>query len=214
MKPLIFCFYLLVCSMLSMSAAWADSAAPHAFVSKVTQDTLSALRDNQERIKADPSVLEKIINDYILPNMDFTAMSKIVLTPSNWKKSSSQQREQFSQEFKRLLVRTYTKSLREYSSEEIEFLPFEPGKKPNKLALVKSQIKRSASANIPINYRLRYKEEDGWKVFDIIIEGVSLIKNYRASFGQEIHQNGVDHLIESLKQKNNQADSKASISDA
>jgi phospholipid transport system substrate-binding protein len=133
--------------------------------------------------------------------MDFEAMAKLVLG-KHWRTATSEQRSRFVGEFKALLIRTYRTSLAEYSDEKVSFLPFREGEQPEKLATVRSEIIRGNGPSIPINYSLRYKKDDGWKVYDIGIEGVSLVTNYRSSFAREINQNGMDYLIESLHRRN------------
>lgn len=174
---------------------------PQNLVSTVTQQALTVLKSNRERLLKEPEFLETIINEHIMPYMDFTAMSKLVLGQA-WKDAADAQKIAFEEQFKALLVRTYTKSLREYSDQQIEFLPFEESDQPERLALVKSKIKRSSGSDIPIDYKLRYKKADGWKIYDISIEGISLVTNYRNSFAREITQQGIPHLIQSLEAQN------------
>lgn len=194
-------FFAAIGSFGAFATAKEQDKHPQALVSTVTQAALDTLKNNKARLQKEPEFLESIINDYILPYMDFTAMAKLVLGQA-WKDAANEQREAFEEQFKALLVRTYAKSLREYSDQSIEFLPFEESNQPDRLALVKSKIKRSSGGDIPIDYKLRYKRSDNWKIYDISIEGISLVTNYRNSFAREITQQGIPHLIQSLEEQN------------
>lgn len=174
---------------------------PQALVESVTAKVLDALKDYKAKEENQPGYLDQKIEELIVSQMDFEAMAKLVLG-KHWRAATPEQRSQFIEQFKTLLIRTYRTSLAEYSNEKVDFLPFHEGEQPDKLATVKSEIVRSNGPSIPINYSLRYKKEDGWKVYDIGIEGVSLVTNYRSSFSREINQNGMDHLIESLRDRN------------
>lgn len=174
---------------------------PQALVESVTAKVLDALRDYKAKEGEQPGYLDQKIEELIVSQMDFEAMSKLVLG-KHWRAATPEQRSEFVEQFKTLLIRTYRTSLAEYSNEKVGFLPFHEGEQPEKLATVKSVIIRSSGPSIPINYSLRYKKEDGWKVYDIGIEGVSLVTNYRSSFSREINQNGIDRLIESLRERN------------
>lgn len=178
-----------------------ERPAPQALVEDVTQKVLAVLKQYKSKAESDPEFLDAKIQELILSQMDFEAMAKLVLG-KHWRSASEEQRRQFVDEFRTLLVRTYKTSLLEYTDEKVVFLPFRESEEPNKRALVRSEIIRSNGPSIPIIYSLRYKESDGWKVYDIGIEGVSLVTNYRSSFSRDISQKGMDSLITSLKARN------------
>ena len=179
----------------------AEKIGPQELVETVTAKVLAVLKEFKSKEKSEPEFLDKKIEELILTQMDFEAMSKLVLG-KHWRNASDDQRSRFVDQFRTLLVRTYKTSLIEYTDEKVEFLPFREGDEPDKRAIVKSEIVRSNGPSVPITYSLRYKAEDGWKVYDIGIEGVSLVTNYRSSFSRDITQNGIDHLITNLVEKN------------
>lgn len=191
---------LLITGFLFAQPLYAESS-PQELVQKVTDDVLSALKEFKAKGSKDEAFLDSKIEELILSRMDFEDMSKLVLG-KHWRTANEDQRKRFVEQFRTLLVRTYKTSLVEYTDEKINFLPFRESEDPKKLATVRSEIIRSNGPSIPINYSLRYKEADGWKVYDIGIEGISLVTNYRSSFAREITQNGMDHLIESLGKRN------------
>ncbi|MBA3581646.1 MAG: ABC transporter substrate-binding protein [Gammaproteobacteria bacterium] len=181
-----------------------EHQAPQPLVENVTQKVLAELRQPKGAAVKDASFLTQKIEEHIVPHVDMTAMSKLVLG-KHWRAATDAQKEQFMNEFKKLLIRTYQKSLSAYSNEKIAFEPFHPSAEPNKLATVKTKIVRGNGPSIAIDYDLRFKAEDGWKLYDITVESVSLVTNYRSSFSTEVTQQGLDHLIQTLKDRNAKA---------
>jgi len=161
---------------------------------------LAILKENKGNIADNPKVLYTLIDEIIVPNVDFNSMSKLILK-KYWRKASPEQRERFIKEFKGMLVRTYTRSLNEYAGNtEIIFLK-SVSKKEGKYVTVYSEIVQSGKPNIPVNYSL-IRKKDGYKIYDVVIEGLSLVKNYHTSFGPQIEKMGLDGLINDLASKN------------
>jgi len=145
---------------------------------------LTILKQNKGNISDNPKVLYTLVDEIIVPNVDFDSMSKLILK-KYWRKASPEQRERFIKEFKGMLVRTYTRSLNEYAGNtEIIFLK-SVSKKEGKYVTVYSEIVQSGKPNIPVNYSL-IRKENGYKIYDVVIEGLSLVKNYHTSFGPQI----------------------------
>lgn len=184
----------------------ADTAAAEKLVRDNAQKVLQILSDNKDKVKEDPQFLYKLVNEVILPNVDFTAMSKLVLA-KNWRSASEEQRNRFVEEFKGMLVRTYTNSLTDYAGNtEIVYLK-SVDKKEGKYVTVYTEIVQSGKPNIPVDYSLR-KTSEGYKIYDVVIEGLSLVKNYRTSFSKQISETSLDALIEDMAQKNSRGQAK------
>ena len=115
----------------------------------------------------------------------------------NWKSANEQQQDKFVDAFRDMLVRTYSKSLTAYTGQKIEFLPYEPPAPGKRTVVVKTIVKLDDGAPVPIDYKLRIKD-DIWKVYDISIDGISLVTNYRNSFASDIRKVGMDGLIEKI----------------
>lgn len=175
-----------------------------ALVEQTSDLMLAKLKEEQEVLKAEPSRLYDLVNDIVLPHFDFEYMSQMVLA-KHWRRAKPDQKTAFTAEFKMLLVRTYATSLKEYTDQELIYLPFRSGKDVNQ-ALVRTEIEQPGGFPIPIDYKLRNQGE-GWKVFDVIIDGVSMVTNYRSSFAKEIRNSGLDNLIETLAERNKKAQS-------
>ena len=177
----------------------AEDQGPQELVHKTTDDVLLVLKNNQE-IHTDKQKIYQLAEEKILPNFDLERISALVLGKT-WRSIDETQKQKFQAEFKTMLLRTYAVALGKYKDQEIEFKPLrmEPG---DKQATVKTQIIQNGAQPISVDYVLA-KTENSWKVFDIAIEGVSLVTNYRSQFSGEIKNNGIDSLISKLSEKNN-----------
>lgn len=195
--------FLLVCLLgLWTTAAFADSNEAEKLVRDTGQKVLQILSDNKAKIKNDPQFLYKLVNEVIVPKVDFTAMSKLVLA-KYWRTASDEQRNRFVSEFKGMLVRTYTNSLSEYAGNtDIHYLK-SVNRNEGKYVTVYTEIVQLGKPNIPVDYSLR-QTDAGYKIYDVVIEGLSLVKNYRTSFAKQIADTSLDSLIEDMAQKNAQ----------
>tara|TARA_B100001013_G_scaffold305164_1_gene207844 strand:+ start:189 stop:668 length:480 start_codon:yes stop_codon:yes gene_type:complete len=150
-------------------------------------------------LEANPEKIYDMVNELVIPRFDFISMSKWVLG-KHWKTASETQRSKFITQFKALLVRTYARALLEYSGQNIKYYPVEQNPQSN-LAVVKTELVSSSSAQLPILYRMHQKNEE-WKVVDVAVDGVSLVTTYRGSFATQIKKNGFDALLNELSKKN------------
>jgi phospholipid transport system substrate-binding protein len=170
---------------------------PDDFLKKSVQEVTGLVSEHKERFEKDEKFLRSKMNSVVMPKLDITLMSKIILGKKIWTGITPQQKNDFVEAFKFRMTSTYMKSITAFDGEKIEFLPYLPGKN-SKIALVKSKY-LIVAGDIDVDYRL-IKNDDGWKVYDIIFDGISLMKNYRADFRQHVNENGIDSLIESLVQ--------------
>ena len=172
-------------------------------VKATSDEVLAAIKANEEKIKADPKVVSALVEKIVLPHIDFQTMSKLVLAV-NWRKASATQQAAFTDEFRALLVRTYSKSLGEYDGQKITYFPMRPESDP-KEALVRTEIQAKSGMPIPVAYRLRKNEQGVWKIIDVVIDEVSLVTNYRNTFAQDVQRMGMDGLIKQLRNSNAEA---------
>ena len=197
---------LMSCALFVMSAVAGsnDTAAssPEQLVKQTAEQVLSKLQQERPELKAHPGKIYDLIKNIILPHFDFQRMSEWVLG-INWRRATPEQREQFLTQFRDLLVNTYGYALLRYDNEKIQYLP-SIGSPVNGEVLVRTQIQQADGESIPVNYRL-YRKAGEWRVFDLSIDGVSMISNYRGSFSEQIQQIGIDGLIKRLEQHNQQA---------
>lgn len=201
--PVIICFVLI--STLNIAQAKAQSAEE--VVRDTADQVIAKLDAEREVLEASPEKIYGLINELVIPHFDFVKMSKWVLG-RNWLNATEMQRDQFVDQFRTLLVRTYAKALLEYSEEVIIYLPVQNNPESN-IVVVKTEIQRPGSNTIPINYSMHVS--DGvWKAIDVSIDGISLVATYRGSFAAEIRKNGIDSLITKLSERNSSLTSVAS----
>lgn len=200
-KLLLSLFVVCFGSLLTIVApvAQAGSQDPEQIVKSTTEQVLGALR--QDGVREDPERVYGIIEQMILPHFDFRRMSQWVLG-KNWRQANPEEQVRFVDEFRKLLVRTYSTALMEYSDQEITYLPSHAAPDGD-TATVKTRVNQNGGPPIPIDYRL-YQRDGDWKVFDVAIDGISLVANYRTTFNQEISTNGFAGLIERLASRNQQ----------
>ncbi|NOZ37768.1 MAG: ABC transporter substrate-binding protein [Gammaproteobacteria bacterium] len=186
----------------SVNLAQAAPMAPDLLIKNTTEEMLAALKEHSKELKQDPAVVYGLVSDIVLPNFDFIRMSRSVLA-RNWKKATRKQKLGFVRAFRTLMVRTYAVALLEYTSQEIHVLPAKL-KAGDKYATVRMEVLQPGKQPVIINYRLHLKKK-GWKVYDVTVDGISLITNYRTSFAAEVKQQGLDALIARLQKHNEKA---------
>lgn len=175
------------------------ATAPDELVRQTADEVISQLTASRDALEKDPEKLYQMVNDIVLPHFDFERMSRFVLG-KHWRDATPEQQEKFVAQFKTLLVRTYATALFEYTGQEIVYKPFRH-EEGDKKAIVKTEIQPADGPAIPIEYALAQRGEE-WKVFDVRIEGLSLVTNYRSQYGRIVQSQGVDELIASLTEKN------------
>jgi phospholipid transport system substrate-binding protein len=178
------------------------SQAPQTLVEETANLMLSKLKEEKDVIAAQPNRIYELVDQIVIPHFDFEYMSQLVLA-KYWRRATPKQRQAFTEEFKQLLVRTYATSLNEYTDQKLTYLPYRESSNREE-ALVKSEVDQPGGFPIPINYRLHEKGGE-WKVFDVVIDGVSLVTNYRTSFANEIRSGDLDSLIKTLADRNKEA---------
>jgi phospholipid transport system substrate-binding protein len=193
-KRLVFLFALVL--GIAVPAAGADTP-PDQLVRERTGKIIELLKANKDAYARDHQKLYAMVNEQVLPYFDFRAMSRLVLG-RHWREASDDQRERFTTEFRSLLVRTYATALLKYTNEQVLYLAFRssPGEKT---ATVKTEVKQAGGGpNIPIYYSF-YLTDASWKVFDVTIDGVSLVTTYRGTYAEKIKNEGMDGLIANMK---------------
>lgn len=197
-------WWMAVAMMLLSSAAMAGMT-PDQLVKKTADDVIDVIKNDKDIQAGNQQKIFALAEEKILPNFDFEKVSRLVLG-KNWTNATAEQKSAFQAEFKTLLLRTYATALSKYKNQAIEYKPFRMEAGADS-ATVKTAIQQPGGDPIGVDYTLSKKGDD-WKVFDIVIEGVSLVTNYRSQFAQEIRQNGLDSLTKKLSDKNKAATGK------
>jgi phospholipid transport system substrate-binding protein len=168
-------------------------------VQSTADQVLARVRTERETLRVDRARLYGLVNELIIPHFDFRRISRWVLG-KHWRGATPEQKQRFTEEFQKLLTRTYATVLLEYVDQEIRYLPVKAAPSADKVT-VRSEITRpGAGVPIPVNYHMHSKD-DAWKVYDISVDGVSLLSTYRSSFGPEVRKYGLDGLISRLEAK-------------
>jgi len=195
----LFTSLLLLVLMAGSPALQAAETAQQLVVDTSTK-VLERLKAEREKLQANPDLIYPLVEDIVLPHFDFERMSIWVLG-KNWRKANHAQQQQFVKEFRTLLVRTYAKALLEYTDQTINYLPFHADAGAKRVS-VRTEVNQAGGPAIPINYSMYLDKQGEWKVYDISVDGVSLVTNYRTSFASEIRSGGIDKLLEQLAARN------------
>jgi phospholipid transport system substrate-binding protein len=175
-------------------------AAPDELVHKTTDEIISRIKANKAAYANDRRKLYAMVDELVLPNFDFRAMARLVLAQA-WRTANEDQRTRFTTEFRDLLVRTYSTALLKYNNQKIDYLPYK-GPNDDNTAVVRCNIKQSGGGpDVPLEYDF-YTRAGAWKVYDVKIDGVSLVTNYRATYAEKVRALGLDALIASLSADN------------
>ncbi len=171
-------------------------------VKDTTAEIKQKIKEKDSEINKDQEVLYDLVNKVVLPHFDFRKMSSWVLG-KNWRKANEEQKDKFTVQFSRLLVRTYSKALHDNIDQQIDFLPIR-GKPQNDEVVIRTEIPQKGGFPIPIDYKMHLVNNQ-WKVFDVVIDSISLVANYRTSFSDEVKQTSIDSLIAKLADRNKES---------
>ncbi|VAW88793.1 Uncharacterized ABC transporter, auxiliary component YrbC [hydrothermal vent metagenome] len=192
-------FLTLFVLLLAPAGAAATTLSPGEVIKDTAAKMIVAIEAEKEALELDPLHVYELVNRIMMPHFDLPLMAKRVLG-KHWRRAEVQQRKDFTVAFKKLLVRAYAKSLVNYSELDIRYLPVR--KKANAKAVeVRSEVTRPGETALNVVYRLRLKDtknSTAWKVYDISIDGVSLVLNYKSTFSKEISKGGLPLLIEKI----------------
>jgi len=198
-------FVLALGAWAAVPAGSAEMLAPDALARSVTDEVLKILRTDKELAGGNQKKVAELIETKVAPHFEFTSMARLAMG-RNWKQATPDQQKALAEEFRTLLVRTYTTAFTQYKDQTVEYRPVKlaPGETD---VVVKSFIKQPSGQPVSVDYRME-KTDAGWKVYDVKIEAISLVENYRNTFNTEVQKGGIDGLIKSLADKNKTAAAK------
>ncbi len=177
---------------------------PIQFLHSITEQVLTQLKHHRDtgNHKIDKEIY-KIVDNLILPNVDFDEMGKWIAGRTQWGKASDADRAEFIHELKKLLTKTYSSTLNNYTEEKIEFQNYNNDRNVKRVQ-IKSTVIRPNKDNLAVDYRLIAAEENSWKVYDVIIEGVSILQGFQAQFSDDIRMHGLKFVSAKIRNHNNQ----------
>jgi phospholipid transport system substrate-binding protein len=182
-------------------AILAQDLAADALVKSITDDVLATMRQSKDT--GNPRRVAELVETKVLPHFDFVRMTQLALAV-NWRRATPEQQKALTQEFRTLLVRTYSTALASYRDQAVDFKPLRARPEDAEVT-VRTEIKQRGAQPLAIDYEME-KTSSGWKVFDVKVGGVSLITTYKDDFSNQIRENGMDGLIKTLSVKNRQGD--------
>ena len=191
-----------LCFLLALlpALAQAQTTAPDVLVKTITDEVTAMIKKDKDIQGGDTKKAAELIESKIVPHFNFTRMARLAMG-RNWRSATPEQQKELASEFKTLLVRTYSTALTNYREQRIDYKPLRAKADDNEVT-VKSDVKQSGSSQpVTIDYEME-KTDNGWKIYDVKVGGVSLVTTYRDTFASEVREHGVDGLIKSLAAKN------------
>jgi phospholipid transport system substrate-binding protein len=188
--------------LLAIAPAQAQETRPDVLLKTMSDEVIAELRKDKALQAGDSTKIAALVETKIVPHFDFRRITQIAVG-TGWRRATPEQQEKLTQEFKTLLVRTYSGALAGYRNQTIEFRPLH-AKPADTEVTVRSQIRQPGAESIVIEYDLARTGPE-WKVFDVRINGISLVATYRTAFAEEVSNRGLDGLISLLARKNRQS---------
>ena len=184
-------------------SVWADEA-PDVLVKRVSEEVLDIIRKDKEVQNGNPKRILELVDAKVLPHFNFQHMTALAVG-KDWRRANPQQQQQLMQEFKTLLVRTYSNALTSYRDQTVRYKPFKMNAGDTDV-VVRTEVVQPGNKPTQVDYTLE-KMDNGWKVYDVTIAGISLVTNYRETFAQEVRNGGIEGLIQSIANKNKSLES-------
>jgi phospholipid transport system substrate-binding protein len=185
-----------------IAVAQAEVVAPDVLIKTTAEEVLAIVRQDKDMRAGDQRKILALVDAKVVPHFDFTRMTQLAVG-KYWKDANPEQKQALVREFRNMLVRTYTKVFTVYRDQTVEVRPFKMAADVTE-ATIKTSINKPGAPPIMVDYEMK-KTADGWKAFDVISEGASLVTIYRGTFTSEIQEKGIDGLIKTLSDKNTNA---------
>lgn len=201
MKKIIALLFWLALAALPLEGR-ADMPDPDVLIKDTVRDVLTIVKQDKDIQAGNQKKILELVDSKVLPHFNFARMTQLAVG-KHWRQASPEQKQALVAEFRNLLVRTYTKAFTVYRDQSVEVKPLKMAANATEVT-VKTVILEPGKPDIPVNYDLE-KTADGWKAFDLTIEGVSLVSNYRSTFSDQVQQSGIEGLIKTLAEKNQAA---------
>ncbi|HJQ63172.1 MAG TPA: ABC transporter substrate-binding protein [Burkholderiales bacterium] len=194
-------FLLIIIGFMFVGPGRAADLGPDALAKSVTDEVLAIVRADKDIQSGDRKKVLQLVESKIVPHFNFRRMTQLAMG-RNWRQANAEQQKVLVDQFRALLVRTYTAAFTQYRNETVEYR--QPRMKPGDTdVVVQSFVNRPGGPPVAVDYNME-KTGEGWKVYNVKIEGVSLVENYRNTFNAEIQKSGVDGLIRTLTERNRQ----------
>jgi len=210
MKKLLFLLFGLLLQCVA-SGVRADVPDPDVLIKNTVHDVLEIVRNDKELRSGNQKKMLELVDAKVLPHFNFEHMTKLAVGKS-WRTATAEQKKQLMSEFRILLVRTYTKAFTSYRDQIVEVRPFKLDPAATEVTVKTAIVKPGSQQPILVDYDME-KMPDGWKVYDLTVEGVSLVTSYRGTFADQVQQVGIDGLIKTLVDKNRTSANNAALAE-
>ncbi|MBC8023505.1 MAG: ABC transporter substrate-binding protein [Burkholderiales bacterium] len=172
---------------------------PDALVRRTTDEVLAIIKSDKDMQSGNMGKVVQLAEQKVLPHFDFERMTRLAMG-RNWAQTTPEQKQALVKEFRTMLVRTYSSSLSQYRNQKIDVKPTKvvAGEKE---AIVRTAVLQQGGPSIPIDYAME-KMDSGWKVYDVLIDGASLVTTYRGTFNEQVQKGGIDGLLKTLQERN------------
>jgi phospholipid transport system substrate-binding protein len=195
------CLFMLTAAFASQASA-ATTPDPMTMLKKTTDTLLSTLKDNRAKLKSNPKYIYKIVDKVLLPHVNVRVMAMSVLGRNAWFKATESQKEAFTKEFTTTVIKTYASALNAFTDESIKFSPIRGGYSGRKILQVNSKVVRPDGPPVPVSYSM-ILQNNVWKVYDLNVEGISLLQSFRSQFASQLAQgDSIATIISNLKKHN------------
>jgi len=184
--------------VIASDVSLASDSTPNEIVETAAQSVLDAIDGKREHLKEHPEELYSLIEEVLVPRFDRAYSARLVLG-KHWRSASTEQKKRFVEAFHQSLLAQYAEGMLDFTAEKLKVLPFRGDPEKSKVK-VRTLVTLEDGKEVPVNYSLR-RTDDGWKVWDVIVEGISYVKNYRTDFNTEIRAKGLDAVITRLESK-------------
>ena len=174
--------------------------APDAMVKRVAQEVLQIINTDPKVAAGDQQRIREVVETKLLPNFDFERITALAMG-RNWRQATPEQQKQLVDQFRQLLVRTYSGALTQYRNQTMDYKPMRGDPAATEVTVRTEVVRQGGQAPVPIDYSMA-KGPSGWKVYDVIVGGVSLVTNYRDEFNEQVRAGGVDGLLAALSARN------------
>jgi phospholipid transport system substrate-binding protein len=205
MKKILGIMILVISSLLAFPT-WSVEMAPDRLVDKTVKEVIEIIQKDEELKNGNKDKMLDLIETKILPHFNFTRMTQLAMG-QHWSKAEPGQQTKLVDEFRTLLVRTYSNALTTYNHETIKVNPIKQLGDSVETTVRTVVVQGKGREPVPIDYSME-KKPDGWKVYDVTVGGVSLVTNYRGSFNSQVRKGGVEGLLKALTDKNKSLEGK------
>ncbi len=205
MKRILGITVLLLSNLLAFPA-WSLDLAPDRLVDRTVKEVIEIIQKDEELKNGNRDKMLDLIETKILPHFNFSRMTQLAMG-QHWSKAAPEQQNKLVNEFRTLLVRTYSNALTSYNHETINVNPIKQLGDQVETTVRTVVIQGNGKEPVPIDYSME-KKPDGWKVYDVTVAGVSLVTNYRGTFNSQVRKGGVEGLLKALTDKNKSLEGK------